>query len=49
MLQVLFTENSEVKNVLCGTASLLKASLLFSKDVIRLWLEPVTDDVQFSL
>ena len=45
-LQVLFADNSEVENLLCGTASFSIASLLFGDGVLTLWFESVTDDLQ---
>ena len=32
--------------MLCGTASFSKVSLFFGDDVLRLWFEPVKDDLQ---
>ena len=45
VLQVLFTEDSKVENLLCCTVFFLKAGLFFSDD-LHLWLEPVKDDLQ---
>ena len=35
VLQVLFTEDSKVRNLLCGIVSCWKAGLFFSGDVLR--------------
>ena len=44
-LHVLLTKDSKVENLLC-TVSFPKAGLFFSDDVLRLWIEPVKDDLQ---
>ena len=49
VLQVLFADESKVEILLCSTVSCSKACLLFSNDVLCLWLESVKDDLQHYL
>ena len=46
VLHVLFTEDSKVEHLLCSTVSFSRAGLFFSDNILRLWLEPVKDDLQ---
>ena len=46
MLEVLFTQNSEVDDLFCGTLSGSAVSLLFSKYLFGLGFRPIQDDFQ---
>jgi len=46
VLTVFLTQNSNVEDLLCGTSSTSKASLLFSYAIFCLWLQSIQNDFQ---
>ena len=46
MLEIFLTEDSLVKDLLCGASSCSVACLFFSKDLLHLRLQPVQYDLQ---
>ena len=48
MLEVLFTQDSKVVDLLCGSSSGFKPSLFFSYYVFSLGFKPIQDDFQHN-
>ena len=48
MLEVLFTQDSEVEDLFCGSSSGFKPSLFFSNYVFSLGFKPIQDDFQHN-
>ena len=46
MLEVLFTQDSKVEDLFCGSSSGSEPSLFFSNYFFSLWFKPVQDDFQ---
>ena len=41
VLEMFLTENAQVEDLLCGAPSCSEACLVFSDDLLRLWLQSV--------
>ena len=46
VLQIFFTEDSLVEDMLCGAPSCSEACLFFSDDLLHLWLQSIQYDIQ---
>ena len=46
MLEILLTEDSSIKDLLCGAPSFSEACLFFSDDLLCLWFQSVQYDLQ---
>ena len=46
VLEIFFTEDSLVEDLICAAYSCSKACLFFSDDLLRLWLQSVRYDLQ---
>ena len=46
VLEIFLTEDSKVKDLLCGAPSCSEACLFFSDDLFHLWLQSVQYDLQ---
>ena len=46
VLEIFFTEHSEVEDQLCGAPTCYEAYLLSSDDLLRLWLQSVHNGLQ---
>ena len=46
MLEIFLTEDSKVKDLLCGAPSCSEAFLFFGDDLLRMWLRSVQYELQ---
>ena len=46
VLEIFLAKNAWVEDLLCGTPSCSEACLLFSDELLRLWLQSVQHEIQ---